>query len=167
MHKIDAVLTVPRDASVTAQAAGFTDLVDALVATELAETVDTTADITVFIPSNAAFEAIAETTAQLNVEQLQSVLTLHVAPGVLYSPDIPVGTTLLPTVNGENVTVVNNGTIAVNQATVVAPNVALRNGVGHVIDSVLIPSSLAEGGSGCSSRKSKHRKNRKRPSSKL
>lgn len=158
MHKIDAVLTIPRDASVTAQAAGFTSLVDTLVAASLAETVDTTADITVFIPTNDAFAAISETTAELSVEQVQSVLTLHVAPGVLYSPDIPVGTTQLPTVNGEEVTVVNNGTISVNQATVVAPNVALRNGVGHVISAVLIPADLSEAPSCTSSRKGKSRK---------
>lgn len=46
---------------------------------------------------------------------------------------------MLPTVSGEDVTVVNNGTIAVNQANVIAPNVALRNGVGHVIDRSDVP----------------------------
>ncbi|KAJ4386286.1 hypothetical protein N0V93_009179 [Gnomoniopsis smithogilvyi] len=158
VHKIDSVLTVPRNASTTAQAAGFTDLVDALVSACLADTVDNLADVTVFIPTNAAFEAIESTTATLTQEQLQQVLTLHVLnDAVVYSPSIPSGTTQLPTVNGENVTVVNNGTITVNQATVIAPNVVLRNGVAHVIDSVLIPASL--GSEACPST----RHHRKRP----
>lgn len=63
------------------------------------------------------------------------MLTLHVlSDAVVYSPSIPSGTTSLPTVNGEDVTIVNNGTITVDQATVIAPNVVLRNGVAHVID---------------------------------
>lgn len=142
MHKIDSVLTIPRAASVTAETAEFTELVSALDATNLTATVDAAADVTVFIPTNPAFEAIADTTATLSVQQLSSVLTLHVAPGVLYSPDIPMGQTPLPTLNGEQLKVVNNGTIAVNQAKVVMPDVVLKNGVGHVIDSVLLPSSL-------------------------
>lgn len=91
--------------------------------------------MTVFIPTNAAFEAIASTTATLTQTQLQQVLTLHVlSDAVVYSPSIPSGTTPLPTVNGEDVTVVNNGTITIDQATVIAPNVILRNGAAHVID---------------------------------
>lgn len=98
--------------------------------------------MTVFIPTNAAFEAISSTTATLTQAQLQDVLTLHVLnDAVVYSPSIPAGTTSLPTVNGEDVTIVNNGTILVDQATVIAPNVVLRNGVGHVIDRSVIPSS--------------------------
>ncbi|CAN8100211.1 unnamed protein product [Discula destructiva] len=162
VHKIDAVLTVPRKASTTAQAAGFTDLVDALTNAALAETVDTTPDITVFIPSNDAFQAVSQTTATLTQAQLQSVLTLHVASdSVLYSPSIPSGSTSLPTVNGESLTVVNNGSITVNDATVVTPNVPLLNGVGHVIDNVLIPTSL---GSSAACAPPKSRKYRKRPS---
>lgn len=91
--------------------------------------------MTVFIPTNAAFESISSTTATLTQAQLQDVLTLHVLNNaVVYSPSIPSGTTSLPTVNGEDVTIVNNGTILIDQATVIAPNVVLRNGVAHVID---------------------------------
>ncbi|KAJ4422380.1 hypothetical protein N0V82_002935 [Gnomoniopsis sp. IMI 355080] len=158
VHKIDSVLTLPRNASTTAQAAGFTDLVDALVSAELADTVDNLADVTVFIPTNDAFETIADTTATLTQAQLQSVLTLHVlSDAVVYSPSIPSGTTSLPTVNGEDVTIINNGTITVDQATVVSPNVVLRNGVAHVINSVLIPASLGSEDS-CHSKKKAHYK---------
>lgn len=145
VHKIDSVLTVPRNASTTASAAGLTAIVDALVAAELAVTVDTLADITVFIPTNDAFAAISSVTSTVTKAQLRSVLTLHVLSGsVFYSVDIPSGTTELPTVSGENITIVNDGsTITVDQAKVIVPNVALRNGVGHVIDSVLIPAKLA------------------------
>ena len=48
--------------------------------------------------------------------------------------------TMLKTMAGNNVTItINNGTVFVNSAKVVTPNVLVANGVVHVIDNVLNP----------------------------
>lgn len=52
--------------------------------------------------------------------------------------------TTLKTVNGESVTItIENGTVFVNSAKVIVPNVLVANGVVHVIDSVLNPNNTS------------------------
>ena len=133
---IDSVLTVPQSASDTLTAAGLTSLRGALNATDLLNTIDTTPDLTVFAPTNAALQAIGSGLGALTAEQITAVLTYHAvagdAPG--YSAGLENGT-VLPTVNGADVTVtINDGLIFVNNALVITPDVLIANGVAHVID---------------------------------
>lgn len=58
-------------------AAGLTELVAALEATELVPTVDETKDLTVFAPSNAAFRKLGPAAANLTVDQLTAILGYH------------------------------------------------------------------------------------------
>lgn len=135
IHKIDAVLTLPTNASTTATAAGLTTLVDVVNATGLTGLFDAAPGITAFAPTNEAFEAIADVTAQLGVGQLQTVLYLHLVSGAtVFSPDIPSGVSEVTSALGENVTLTSNGTILVDSAHVVVADVILFNGVAHVID---------------------------------
>lgn len=136
IHKIDSVLTIPTNASTTATVAGLTGIVGALTSAGLVETIDTEPNITVFIPSNEAFEAIADTVAGLTTEQLQQVLLKHIVQGaVIYSPSIPAGETVVESALGEHLTITNkDGTIIVNDATVISADILLSNGVGHLID---------------------------------
>lgn len=134
VHKIDAVLTLPTNATTTATLAGLSSIVDVLVASELDGLFDFAPGITAFIPTNDAFDAIGTVAAALSVEQLQSVLFLHLVTGsVVFTTHIPTGETALASTLGENITVVNNGSIFVNNAQVSVPDVILLNGVGHVV----------------------------------
>ncbi|KAH4202714.1 hypothetical protein HBH61_056670 [Parastagonospora nodorum] len=144
IHIIDTVLTIPETASNTAIAAGLSSLAGALTAANLVETVDTTKDVTIFAPSNAAFQAIGSGLGNLTTEQVTSVLTYHVVAGAVgYSSGLTNGTSL-KTVNGANLTItVVDGKVFVNGARVITPDVLVANGVVHVIDNVLNPANAS------------------------
>ncbi|KAI9693494.1 MAG: hypothetical protein M1820_009230 [Bogoriella megaspora] len=143
IHIINAVLTVPANITTTALAANLTSLANALIQVDLLDTVNSLPDATVFAPTNAAFDAISSTIAGLSDEQLASILEYHVVGGaVAYSTLLTNGETVPTLDNAQNVTItLGNGTVQVNQANVVIPDVLVANGVVHVIDAVLIPPS--------------------------
>lgn len=114
----------------------------ALTSANLVNTVNGLKDVTIFAPSNAAFQAIGSGLGNLSTTDLTSILTYHVVQGAVgYSSGLMNGTSL-PTVNGANLTVtINNGMVFVNGAKVVTPDVLVSNGVVHVLDNVLNPSN--------------------------
>jgi uncharacterized surface protein with fasciclin (FAS1) repeats len=71
--------------------------------------------------------------------EITSILTYHVVNGTVgYSSDLKNGTSLM-TLEGGNVTItIMNGTVFVNDAKVVVPNVLVAGGVVHVIDKYAI-----------------------------
>lgn len=149
VHVIDNLLTIPPSISATVVAGNFTGIGAAATRANLISTLDNTRDLTVFVPNNAAFQAIAATAANLTVAQLSSVLTYHVIPGtVAYSTTLKSGS--VRTLNGQslNIRVESNGTVFVNQARVTAADILVANGVLHVIDSVLLPSTNTSSPSG-------------------
>ena len=101
---------------------------------------------TVFAPTNKAFaalgqEQLSELLQPKNRDQLKSILTYHVVPGELTADRLKDGQQL-ETVEGESLTVsINGGTVKIDDATVVRPDVDASNGVAHVIDGVLTPSA--------------------------
>lgn len=142
VHVIDALLTIPRPISETVVAGNFSSLATAATRANLIPTLDNTRDLTVFVPNNAAFQAIASVAANLTVAELTAVLGYHVIAGtVAYSTTLKSGA--VRTLNGQNVNirVETNGTVFVNQARVITADILVANGVAHVIDSVLIPSA--------------------------
>jgi uncharacterized surface protein with fasciclin (FAS1) repeats len=134
IHIIDTVLTLPISDAATAVAAGLTSLAGALTTANLVSTVNGLKDVTIFAPSNAAFEAIGSAVGSLTTDQLTSILTYHVVVGTVgYSTTLT--NTTLKTVNGGSVTItVEDGSIFVNSARVIIPDVLVANGVVHVID---------------------------------
>jgi uncharacterized surface protein with fasciclin (FAS1) repeats len=140
IHIIDTVLTIPASDSSTAVAAGLTSLASALTTANLVSTVNGLADVTIFAPSNAAFNAIGSAVGSLSVSQLTSILTYHVVVGTVGYSTLLSNTTL-KTVNGGSVTItIEDGSVFVNSAKVIIPNVLVANGVIHVIDKYDIPS---------------------------
>jgi uncharacterized surface protein with fasciclin (FAS1) repeats len=141
VHVIDSFLTIPQSVSTTAIASNLTSLAGALTTAELVEAVDTTPDVTIFAPSNAAFQAIGSALGDLSVEDLTGILTYHVINGTVgYSSTL--SNTTLTTLNGEDVTItVIDGNVYVNSAMVIVPDVLVANGVVHVIDNVLNPAN--------------------------
>ena len=133
-----------------------TTLVAAVVAAEMAETLQGEGPFTVFAPTDEAFSAIpAETLEQLmmpeNRAQLQQILGCHVVATEAFAADIigminddggmhPVptvgGCTLQAQLDGDMVTLTDErGQVA----TVTIADVDQSNGVIHVIDTVLLP----------------------------
>ncbi|MFQ4136360.1 fasciclin domain-containing protein [Nodosilinea sp. PGN35] len=99
--------------------------------------------VTVFAPTDAAFEALPEGTLEElllpeNRDQLAQLLTYHVVDGEVRSADLTSGE--VATLTGDSVVVnVDESAVTVNDANVVTADIEASNGVIHVIDSVLLP----------------------------
>ncbi len=124
---------------------GFTTLVAALTAAGLVETLQGAGPFTVFAPNDAAFEALPAGLLEKlllpeNIDALKAILTYHVVAGKVMSTDVVAGDA--PTVEGSNLTLGTEMGVQVNDATVVLADVAATNGVIHVIDKVLVPSTV-------------------------
>lgn len=113
---------------------------------DLADTLDGD-EFTVFAPVDDAFGAIPEedlTALAGDTEDLTSVLTYHVVPGRL-SPDEIAGP--LTTVQGEDVEVTGSGDdLMVGGAAVICGGVTTQNATVYLIDTVLMPPTMAEQG---------------------
>jgi hypothetical protein len=111
-----------------------TALVGALTQANLASTVDSLHDVTIFAPSNAAFQAIGSAVGSLSTAQLASILEYHVINGTVGYSSLLTNETI-KTVQGGSVTItIEDGSVFVNSAKVIVPNVLVANGVVHVID---------------------------------
>lgn len=133
----------------TAVAAGsFSTLVAAVEAAGLVDTLKSDGPFTVFAPTDAAFAALpADTLANLlkpeNKAQLQAILTYHVVPSKVVSTDLS-GEMSVATVQGSNVTVVAGASgVTIDGANVTSADIMTSNGVIHVIDKVILPSTEA------------------------
>jgi len=141
IHLIDTVLTPPASIADTANSEGIQTLVQTLdrPGIDLLDTVEDLKDVTIFAPTDAAFDAAESTVSGLNEDGLRSALTYHVARGVGYSTDFLNGQ-VIPTVNGKSLSVtVTNGTVYINGAKIVKSDLLTRNGVIHAIDNILVP----------------------------
>lgn len=131
---------------VAVEAGQFNTLAAALTAADLVETLKSDGPFTVFAPTDEAFAALPEGTVESllkpeNRDQLVAVLTYHVVPGKVTASDV-VKLSEATTVNGSNVAIqVADGTVRINDATVVATDIEASNGVIHVIDTVILPTS--------------------------
>jgi len=125
---------------------GFSTLVDLVVLAGLEETLAGTGPFTVFAPVNSAFAAldtgtVAYLTSTGGTDDLASILTYHVVSGLALAADVTSGLTLT-TVNGQDLIFsVSGDVVMVNGATIIATDVLATNGVIHVIDTVLLPST--------------------------
>ncbi|MBL0921407.1 MAG: fasciclin domain-containing protein [Phycisphaerales bacterium] len=131
----------------TAVAAGsFKTLAAALQAAGLIETLKGPGPFTVFAPTDEAFAKLPAGTVENllkpeNRQTLIDILTYHVVPGKVGS-DAVVTLTNAATVNGQRVDIVAaNGKVMVDNANVVKADVWASNGVIHVIDAVIMPST--------------------------
>jgi uncharacterized surface protein with fasciclin (FAS1) repeats len=127
-----------------AQAGSFNTLVAALQAAGLVETLKGPGPFTVFAPTDEAFGKLPEGTVEdllkpENKDKLVAILTYHVVPAKVTASEV-VTIESAKTVNGKDLIISSkDGTVMVENATVVKPDVMATNGVIHVIDTVLIP----------------------------
>jgi uncharacterized surface protein with fasciclin (FAS1) repeats len=126
-----------------------TTLVSAVRAAGLVETLKGPGPLTVFAPTNAAFDKLPAGTVNTlvlpeNKQKLSTILAYHVVSGRLTAADLKDGQALT-TVEGETLTVVRKGKILMlrdakgGTATVTTADVISSNGVTHVIDTILMP----------------------------
>jgi uncharacterized surface protein with fasciclin (FAS1) repeats len=143
-----AAMAATRDIVDTAAAAGqFTTLARALTAAGLVDTLKGPGPFTVFAPTDAAFAKVPAD--QLNAlladpAQLRAVLTYHVAAGSVPASQV-LDLASAKTVQGEPVAIgVRGDAVYLNGTTRVAQtDVQASNGLIHVIDTVLLPPSIA------------------------
>jgi len=122
-----------------------TTLVAAVQATGLENTLVNAGPLTVFAPTNAAFESLPAGTLENllkpeNKDVLANILKYHVTPGNL-SKDFLAKFKKLGQANGEDVMIeIKDGETYVGGAKIIA-SIPASNGIVHVLDKVLIPGS--------------------------
>lgn len=125
---------------VAVAADGFDVLVAAVQEAGLVDALSGNRQLTVFAPTDDAFNAAGITVDnvdEVDDEFLLDVLTYHVTPGRRKESSV-VNADELPTLNGEKIDVAGtdlNG----DQADIVDTNIEASNGIIHVIDGVLLP----------------------------
>src|SRR6478752_4277056 len=130
--------------AVNARTGEFDHLIAAVVRTGLVETLNGRRQLTVFAPTDAAFERLFATLGvsgidQIPVDTLRAVLLYHVAPGNRDASSVLDSSRIRTLSKGFLVPSVHDGSAWINEARIVLPDVHASNGVIHVIDSVLLP----------------------------
>jgi uncharacterized surface protein with fasciclin (FAS1) repeats len=128
----------------TAKAAGqFNTLIAALKAADLVGTLSGQGQgpFTVFAPTDAAFAKLPAGTVEsllADPAALKQILLYHVVAGELTAADVT-SRTMIVTVNGQPLTVSTAGGAKVNDSNITSVDIRARNGIIHVIDTVLLP----------------------------
>jgi uncharacterized surface protein with fasciclin (FAS1) repeats len=132
---------LPDLATLLASRPDLSTLVVAVQAAGLSDALRGPGPLTVFAPNNAAFAALGQSTIDdllADTNQLAAVLTYHAVAAQLPSGDLQ--TQQYVTLLGEPLAVtLTNGTVRVNEATVIEADLLANNGVAHIIDAVLLP----------------------------
>jgi uncharacterized surface protein with fasciclin (FAS1) repeats len=127
---VDAAVSTP----------GFETLVTAVKVAGLVETLQSEGPFTVFAPNDQAFAKLPPGTIQTLVQnppQLARILKFHVVLGKLKQADLA-GVKVLTSVEGSTIPVNIIDGFEVKNASVIAPDIEVDNGVIHVIDTVIL-----------------------------
>lgn len=127
---IDAAISAPN----------LQTLVAAVGAADLVETLQSPGPFTVFAPVDSAFDKLPPGTIPTllnNLPQLSRILTYHVVPGIYCQEDLQ-HCHALTSVEGSPLSINCADTFEVKNATVVASDIAVDNGIIHCIDTVLL-----------------------------
>ena len=151
VHVLGAVVLPIETAVDVAIDNNFTSLTAAVIKAELIPALtNPLAELTVFAPTNQAFDDLAaalgtDIAGVLANPQLAEILLYHVVGGTVLSSDLVNGS--VPTLNGQTVMVDLTAGVMINSANVTTADLTTGNGVVHVIDAVLVPdlSDLDEG----------------------
>lgn len=131
-----------------AQENGFYKLAEAATRADLVEALQADATLTVFAPTDEAFDALLENIGHESIQDipvavLQQILLYHVVPSKVMSTDISDGN--LTSLQGSDLNLNTRNGILVNDLSLQAPyDVEASNGVIHAIDRVLVPAAIAQ-----------------------
>ncbi len=123
----------------------FNTLVAAVKAADLVDTLKGEGPFTVFAPTDDAFAKLPDGTVDMllmpeNKDKLVSILTYHVVPGKVMAADVVKLDKATTVQGGQDVMIKTMGDkVMVNDANVMATDVKAKNGVIHVIDTVIMP----------------------------
>jgi transforming growth factor-beta-induced protein len=129
---------------VAQEAGNFKTLLQAATAAGLTDTLANTDNLTVFAPTDEAFAKIPAATLDAllkDTSALSDVLTYHIV-GAKVPASVAVTLTEATMLNGKKVTISYDGQdLFINDAKVIAKDIQAKNGIIHVIDTVLLPSN--------------------------
>lgn len=133
--------------AIAAGNADFSTLVSLVTKAGLVDALKADGPYTVFAPTNEAFAKVPQAVVDAllaNPDLLKQVLLYHVVAGKVMAADVKDGASA-KTLQGEPVNFkVADGKVAVNDANVVKADLVAKNGVIHVIDSVLVPAAVLD-----------------------
>ncbi len=148
---------VPQQKSIVETASSnpdFSILVQALTKADLVNTINTSSNLTVFAPTNSAFQQLFTTLGvsginDLSKEALTPILLYHVLGTKVTSGAISTGylSTLSPGPKTKTLSLFidKSSTVKINNSsTVKQADLMASNGVIHVIDKVLLPNSIVD-----------------------
>lgn len=144
LHGTSTNMVLPHNVSETLKLGQMTEFLGLLQKSGLEAEVNALADMTLFIPYDAAIRRVRPALDMLNKEQLTAVVSQHVVPNhVLYENRLgearqyheTLGHTMLESRREKH------GQIRINNVEVVRQDVLLYGGVGHILDSVVFPES--------------------------
>jgi len=122
----------------------FSTLVSLLKQAGLVDALQNSKNLTVFAPTNKAFAKLDKKlvnylTSPSGAKDLKDILLYHVVPTKIMSEQIT-GSATPKTLQGKNLCVFKkNGKVKVNDGQVIKADILARNGVIHVVDTVLTP----------------------------
>jgi uncharacterized surface protein with fasciclin (FAS1) repeats len=149
VHVIDAVL-IPSAMPATVvdiivNSPDHNTLEAAVIAAGLVETLQGPGPFTVFAPTDAAFAALPEGTLEAllaDIPALTNILLYHAVGAKAMSSDLSNGQKIVTVQGKEVIVTINDEGVFINNAKVTVVDLQAENGVVHVIDAVLIPSSM-------------------------
>ena len=121
----------------------FKTLLAAAEAANLTSTLYNDVPFTLFAPTDAAFGELADGTVENLLKsptELANVLKYHFVKGNVFSDDLNSGSSI-STVLGPPVSIKKSDGVFVNSAKVIQADIEASNGVIHVIDKVLLPTT--------------------------
>jgi uncharacterized surface protein with fasciclin (FAS1) repeats len=146
VHVINAVL-IPTTTvfDIISASAAHNTLEAAIIAAELDDDLSGEGPFTVFAPTDAAFDNLPDGALDDLLQDptgaLAQILLYHVVGAKALSTDLSDGQTIT-TLEGSDVTVtITDGNVYINEAMVALADLEADNGVVHVIDAVLSPST--------------------------
>tara|TARA_B110000046_G_scaffold58485_1_gene65540 strand:- start:287 stop:1828 length:1542 start_codon:yes stop_codon:yes gene_type:complete len=147
VHVLDAVVLPNETVVDVAIDNDFSTLATAVITAELLPALtDPFAELTVFAPTNDAFDNLVaelgiDIAGLLALSNLADILTYHVLGSEVASSSINNGDIVdaLSTTNTLKLSATAGGDVYVNQAMVTMANIGADNGVVHVLDAVILP----------------------------
>ncbi|KAG9119923.1 hypothetical protein FRC07_004825 [Ceratobasidium sp. 392] len=149
IHSVDSVLMPPGDLKaalstglVSRAPGGFTGFGGSLQKVGQLDNANNAANSTFFVPIDEAFAAVNSTTSGLSNDQLNNILQNHIVNNnVIYSPQLNSSSAVNAASGAQLNFTTDNGVSYVNynqtRARILRSDVAVKNGVVHVIDAVL------------------------------
>ena len=123
----------------------FSTLLAAVGAAELVDTLSGNGPFTLFAPTDEAFAALPEGTLENllkpeNKQKLVDILLYHVVAGEFAAGDV-LSSGSIPSIYGQNLNV-DADNVKIAGAKIIETNNKTKNGIVHVIDTVLIPQDI-------------------------